>query len=43
MRMIRLLQNPEADFETYWMQYLKENTKYSEEERQKEAYLNNKS
>lgn len=37
MRMIRLLQNPEADFETYWMQYLKENTKYSEEERQKEV------
>lgn len=37
MRMLKLLQNPEADFEVYWMQYLKENTKYSEEERQKEV------
>ncbi|MBU5679193.1 hypothetical protein [Blautia sp. MSJ-9] len=37
MRMIKLLQNPEADFEAYWMQYLKENTKYTEEERQKEV------
>lgn len=37
MRMLKLLQNPETDFEAYWMQYLKENTGYSEEERQKEV------
>lgn len=37
MRMLKLLQNPETDFEAYWMQYLKESTGYSEEERQKEV------